>query len=471
MGLTIELLANDLRPIGEALEKLLASSQEAFFAVAYGTHSAYKHLNKGGVVTDFLNRGSRLRAVFDIDRYLTDPDLIEEFCTVPGDVECKLYGPAIRGGGPITETRPFHPKVYYFADRDQAAAVIGSSNLSMGGLRDNHEVGILVKGSPEEGVFRDVRSHLREMWSSAGLISVEQYEAFRERYRKAYRGALRRQRDSGFREEVPLVQSVHELEELQKALRSAQDKSSTVSAAYLLGLVSGGGQRFDLRKREVDVMLRRGLLNRGKPHEGEIHFEGVGERNLQQAGCVSRDAERVVTRVRTSFEDLSTGDEVGSEKVVKLSHRIALKFSRGSGIWKSLKAELLASSNATGQYTWPTQMALTVPEIRRAFLQGYMDIRTRITAADALPRPKSYMRVAVSVGGSASDFSEKLRDLMAHEFGCEKEQIGLSKGGPRGREDLVRIEASRLPPSFLQSPWQRIVVSDFQAYNKRLDLV
>jgi hypothetical protein len=98
-----------------------------------------------------------------------------------------------------------------------------------------------------------------------------------------------------------------------------------------------------------------------------------------------------------------------------------------------------------------------------------MDIRTRITAADALPRPKSYMRVAVSVGGKVSAFSEKLRDLMAEEFGCESEQINLSKGAPRGREDLIRIEATRLPPSFLQSPWQRIVVSDFQAYNRQLD--
>ena len=96
MAVTVKLLANDLEPIGETLERLLTSSKEAFFAVAYGTHGGYKHLDSGSAVTDFLNRGSRLRAIFDVERYLTDPDLIEELCTVPGDVECKLYRTSIR---------------------------------------------------------------------------------------------------------------------------------------------------------------------------------------------------------------------------------------------------------------------------------------------------------------------------------------------------------------------------------------
>lgn len=470
MAVTVKLLANDSEPIGDTVERLLTSSREAFFAVAYGTHGAYKQLDKSHAVTDFLNRGSRLRAVFDVERYLTDPDLIDELCTVPGDVECRLYGPGIRRGCPLGEARPFHSKVYYFADRDEAAAVIGSSNLSMGGLRGNREVSILLKGSRDDGVFQDLRAYLDELWSLPGLISAEQYDAFREGYRGTYRQAQRRQKHAGLREEVPVIQSADELDALQKALRTAQEKSSAITAAYVLGLISGGGQRVELKKGEVEIVLHRGLLNRGKPHEGQIHFEGVSERNLAQADCVTRDADRIVSRVQTSLDDLSKGDEVRSDKVGEMSHAIIVRFSKASPIWKSLKAELLASRNPTGQYAWPTRMALTVPEIRRAFLQGYMDIRTRITAADALPRPKSYMRVAVSVGGKASDFSEKLRDLMAVEFNCDKEQIGLAKGGRRGREDLIRIDATRIPPSFLQSPWQRIVVSDFQAYNKHLDL-
>jgi HKD family nuclease len=61
----------------------------------------------------------------------------------------------------------FHPKIYYFETEDLAEAIVGSANLTPGGLGANHEACLLLSGMKSEKIFCDLRrqlgrySHLR----------------------------------------------------------------------------------------------------------------------------------------------------------------------------------------------------------------------------------------------------------------------------------------------------------------------
>jgi len=461
----IELLANSREPIGKTLGHLLSTHSEAFFAVAYGTHSAFRQIERSHALQDFLKKGARLRAVFDIERHFTDPELIDELCTIPGDIECRMYAPRIRRLDKSAIGPAFHPKIYYFDSKGHSAAIVGSGNFTRGGLAKNHEVAMLLDGRRTLKIFKDLRNYLEDVWSWPHLISLDQYERFRDAYAKAYRDARARQDRPGVPDEVPLHQMQQDVDHLRMALATAQKASLPQAVAYVLGLLAGGGHAIDRRKNQLEIELRRGVLNQGKPQEGKVFFEGISERSFEQADCVRRDAERIVDRLNTSFRELSTAATVSCEQRGPLAYRVLMKFPRNSSLWLSLRDELRRVTSKTGRYSWPTVIDLRDPEVRRAFLQGYMDLRTRITATDRLP--DSYTRIAVSVGGKATLFAEQLRDLMADEFACPSDRINFARGSSRGRENMLRIDARLVPVTFLRSHWQRIVVSDFRDYNRQ----
>lgn len=462
----LEFLGNREKLVLDAVADFLRTSSQAFFAVAYGTYGAIRRLDEAYPLADFLGRGCHLRAIFDIDRHFTDPDLIDELCTIPGDVECRLYAPRIRGTDHSDSLPALHAKVYYFESGDTASVVIGSSNFSETGLCVNFEGCVCLKASRDHALLESLRTYLEALWCSPFCIDVAEYAKFRDGYAEAYRRARQRQIRPGVAAELPLHQTQEDVEVLQSVLEAARIESVQPVTAYVLGLTAGGGHSADSEQRTLTVRLRRGLLNRNTRREGRIYFADVSERDLSQQDCVRRDAERIVSRLQNSFREVGTADTAGLEKRGDLIYHLNLTFSESSPIWETLGPNLEKSSDGKGRYMWPDELALDDPEIRRAFLQGYMDIRTRITATDALPGSTRLMRVAVSVGAKAPEFAERFRNLLAAEFDCRPEEINLLSGTRRRRETLIRTDARLIPPNFVQSPWQRIVIEDFRRFNE-----
>ncbi len=466
MALQIKFLANQISEIAATINRFLHSATDATFLVAYGTHRAFAKLEQNAVLSGYLKTGSRLRVLFDADRHFTDPQLIIELSTSPGDVECRLYAPRIRQPdrqGPIPA---FHPKVYYFEKEEWAAAVVGSSNFSPGGLFHNYEAAIAVEGEWEDEFFEQIRAYAESVWDSNFQIEVLSNSRFVEQYSDAYRSAQQRQPRPGLTEEAPFYQTTEDTEFLQQAFQKVTQESLQPIVAYTLGLIAGGGLHYDVENGKVSIQMRRGPLNRGKPNEGLISFPGVSERSLSQRDCVRRDAERVMTRLRNAFTDLETGDEASLEQTSELIFRINLAFKPQSPIWERVSRELPASG--AGKYVWPTELPLEEEPVRRAYLQGYMDIRTRISVHDRIPA--GLLRIAVSVGGKADEFAEKLLGLMAAEFACEPGRFNLEVGSKRGKETLIRIDPRLVPPNFLQSHWQRLVVEDFRSFNEQMQV-
>lgn len=57
-------------------------------------------------------------------------------------------------------SRALHTKIYYFASGDAYTAVIGSANITKGGLRANEELSVTMRGTRGDSLFLDLQQYL-----------------------------------------------------------------------------------------------------------------------------------------------------------------------------------------------------------------------------------------------------------------------------------------------------------------------
>jgi HKD family nuclease len=119
---------------------------------ASGTSRLHKHLLR------FARAGKRLRIVVGIDFDNTTTEGLESLLklSVFGNVQLFVYH---NEAGTI-----FHPKLYLFADSQSAKLIVGSNNLTQGGLCENIEVGMCVDLSIDHAIIRNARASF-DVWS------------------------------------------------------------------------------------------------------------------------------------------------------------------------------------------------------------------------------------------------------------------------------------------------------------------
>ena len=81
-------------------------------------------------------------------------------------------------------TRSFHAKIFIFDD----AAMIGSSNLTDGGLRSNREAVMCLEQPEDLGTIEEVRSLFVELWDAAQVLTPEKLAAFGQARASIQRG-------------------------------------------------------------------------------------------------------------------------------------------------------------------------------------------------------------------------------------------------------------------------------------------
>ena len=113
------------------LNQQFATAGHIWISVAYlkntGFNSLYAPLNAA------LKRGAEIEVFCGLDFCITDPDAIEHCHALFKGTQAKLYLCEIKKVN-------FHPKVYCFRSNKHVTVVIGSANLSKGGLETNVEL-------------------------------------------------------------------------------------------------------------------------------------------------------------------------------------------------------------------------------------------------------------------------------------------------------------------------------------------
>jgi hypothetical protein len=144
------------------LKRLIEASSRLHFAAPYFTHA--------GPMLDAAKSGRSVQLLVGLNS-TTTPEALKQVHEVPNLAVRYL-------------TSRFHAKIYIFED----AALLGSSNLTDGGLYSNREATICLDQPEDRESIEEIRSLFLELWEAGQVLTREKLETF-----AIVRNATRRQ--------------------------------------------------------------------------------------------------------------------------------------------------------------------------------------------------------------------------------------------------------------------------------------
>jgi len=119
-------------------------------AVAFVSHGGLAMLELP--LSEAVGAGAHLEFLIGLDMKSTDPQALAKlYAMSKAHPNVGLYCYVSRNGMAI-----YHPKVYLAQVADRVVALIGSSNLTEGGLRRNTEVNVVIEGTAHDEVILDI---------------------------------------------------------------------------------------------------------------------------------------------------------------------------------------------------------------------------------------------------------------------------------------------------------------------------
>jgi len=143
-NMAIQILSNLNYPIGNIINQELQNAQSARIAIAFLKYSGIRVIEKS--LDQCLKNNGSVEIIAGLDFKTTDPQsmhyLIQLQKTTPN---LKFY---CYGDKDVNKTNiVFHPKIYLFQGKRETTAIVGSTNLTQGGLMTNFEANVIFKES------------------------------------------------------------------------------------------------------------------------------------------------------------------------------------------------------------------------------------------------------------------------------------------------------------------------------------
>jgi HKD family nuclease len=160
---------------GQVLAKLLPGADRLECLAAFATNSGIEFiLNKlrAGLVA-----GLEARFAIGLDCYLTEPRLLRTLLQLSKKYRLQLYITDDEGKEKHTT---FHPKIYAISHSIGSTVLIGSANLTNGGLYGNYEASARID-DPNSVLMQSISRHIDELIEQAVLVpatkaNIDNYE-------------------------------------------------------------------------------------------------------------------------------------------------------------------------------------------------------------------------------------------------------------------------------------------------------
>ena len=140
--MTIQILSNLNYPIGNIINQELQNANSAKIAIAFLKYSGVKVIEKS--LDIFLKNSGIIEIIAGLDFKTTDPQSMHYFIQLQKQVanlKFYCYGDKDENKTDIV----FHPKIYLFEKGRETTGIVGSTNLTRGGLLTNFEVNVVIK--------------------------------------------------------------------------------------------------------------------------------------------------------------------------------------------------------------------------------------------------------------------------------------------------------------------------------------
>jgi len=153
----IEIVDNLSSDMASRLARELETAEDIKIAVAFVSKSGL------AIIESHLEGALRKKAFIEflvgLDMRSTDPDALQSLYILSRENDnLGLYCFASLDTEAI-----YHPKVYLFRKGDAVTSIIGSSNLTEGGLKRNLEINIAMRGTLQEEALSDVYSAYNQL--------------------------------------------------------------------------------------------------------------------------------------------------------------------------------------------------------------------------------------------------------------------------------------------------------------------
>jgi superfamily II DNA or RNA helicase/predicted house-cleaning noncanonical NTP pyrophosphatase (MazG superfamily)/HKD family nuclease/SOS-response transcriptional repressor LexA len=170
----------------ELLKQELAESIQCQIATAFLTPNALNRLKRP--IEEFLRRGGKLELLTSIMNDFNSPETLVHFAKLHSEAELKVFYPILDPAEPFKEPPPpFHLKCFLFTKKDgRNSLIIGSSNLTGGGLGHNEEwnyfsnseVNLSFAETSDETVFEQAKSRFCDYWQNSAIIPNDEFLSF-----------------------------------------------------------------------------------------------------------------------------------------------------------------------------------------------------------------------------------------------------------------------------------------------------
>lgn len=134
---SVQIMSNLNYPIGKVINSELENSVDTKISVAFLKMTGVKYIEKS--LMQSLEKDASFEIIAGLDFKTTDPKAMMYFINLSKEnknVHIYCYGDRSENKTDIV----FHPKIYLFKNQKQTSVVVGSSNMTAGGLESNFEV-------------------------------------------------------------------------------------------------------------------------------------------------------------------------------------------------------------------------------------------------------------------------------------------------------------------------------------------
>ena len=177
---------NANHPLGDLLSSELSSASE-FRAASAFFNSGGLSIIKPGLERILENDGS-VHIVHGADFRITDPAAVRALVELKMSYENMSY--FVHCDRELTTAHSFHPKLYITTpDYRRYCAIVGSSNLTRGGMRGNIEVNTIIRGNRSEAPVIQCLGIFESILGSVALAQPDM--SFVERYEHLHQNADR----------------------------------------------------------------------------------------------------------------------------------------------------------------------------------------------------------------------------------------------------------------------------------------
>lgn len=138
----LQILSNLNYPIGNVINQELANSTQARIAVAFMKHTGLRVIENS--LNNCLEKNGSVEIIAGLDFKTTDPQAINFLINLKksfSNLNFFCFGDKKENKTDIV----FHPKIYLFNNKKETTSIIGSTNLTGGGLISNFEVNTVIK--------------------------------------------------------------------------------------------------------------------------------------------------------------------------------------------------------------------------------------------------------------------------------------------------------------------------------------